>query len=219
MPGLALRNFREIDLDAGAAAAGGFAGRTGQTRRAHVLNAGDRIGGEQFEARFEQQFFLERIADLHRRPIFARFLGQIARGERRARQTVAPRLRADVKDRIANAAGRAARELLVPQNAKAKNVHERIAFEAFVEINLAADGRDADAIAVMRDAGDHAGEQAPIGGDFEFARFRFQISHPVIGPKRSELSRNSGRAPIVKMSRMIPPTPVAAPWNGSIALG
>ena len=53
--GFALRNFREIDLHAGAAAAGGFAGRAGQSRRAHVLNAGDRIGGEQFQARFEQQ--------------------------------------------------------------------------------------------------------------------------------------------------------------------
>ncbi len=28
-----------------------------------------------------------------------------------------------------------------------------------------------------------------------------------------------GRAPIVKMSRRMPPTPVAAPWNGSTALG
>ena len=28
-----------------------------------------------------------------------------------------------------------------------------------------------------------------------------------------------GRAPMVKMSRMMPPTPVAAPWNGSTALG
>ena len=42
---------------------------------------------------------------------------------------------------------------------------------------------------------------------------------PWIGPKRRELRLNTGRAPIVKMSRMIPPTPVAAPWNGSMALG
>ncbi|CAB5009723.1 unannotated protein [freshwater metagenome] len=28
-----------------------------------------------------------------------------------------------------------------------------------------------------------------------------------------------GRAPIEKMSRIIPPTPVAAPWRGSIAEG
>ena len=32
-----------------------------------------------------------------------------------------------------------------------------------------------------------------------------------IGPKRSESSTAMGRAPIVKMSRRIPPTPVAAP--------
>jgi hypothetical protein len=31
--------------------------------------------------------------------------------------------------------------------------------------------------------------------------------------------RRTGRAPIVKMSRMMPPTPVAAPSKGSIALG
>ena len=31
------------------------------------------------------------------------------------------------------------------------------------------------------------------------------------GPNRSEFIRAMGRAPIVKMSRMIPPTPVAAP--------
>ena len=30
-------------------------------------------------------------------------------------------------------------------------------------------------------------------------------------PKRSELSSAMGRAPMVKMSRMMPPTPVAAP--------
>ena len=35
-------------------------------------------------------------------------------------------------------------------------------------------------------------------------------------PKRSELSSAIGRAPIVKMSRMMPPTPVAAPWYGSM---
>src|SRR6476469_6377499 len=38
-------------------------------------------------------------------------------------------------------------------------------------------------------------------------------------PKRSESSTAIGRAPIAKMSRRMPPTPVAAPWNGSTALG
>src|SRR5207344_3279024 len=35
-------------------------------------------------------------------------------------------------------------------------------------------------------------------------------------PNRSEFSSAIGRAPMVKMSRMMPPTPVAAPWYGSM---
>src|ERR1700712_3910802 len=41
----------------------------------------------------------------------------------------------------------------------------------------------------------------------------------VISPKRNEFSWAIGRAPIVKISRLIPPTPVAAPWYGSNADG
>jgi hypothetical protein len=37
-------------------------------------------------------------------------------------------------------------------------------------------------------------------------------SLPSSGPNRSALSSAIGRAPMVKMSRMMPPTPVAAPW-------
>ena len=126
---------------------------------------------QKFEARFEQKFLLERIADLHRRPIFARFLGQFARRKSRARKTIATRLRADIKNGIANAAGGAARDLFVTQHAEAKNIYQRIAFETFIEINFAADCRDAEAISVMRDAGDDAGEQPPIGRpDFGFRR-------------------------------------------------
>ena len=163
--GFALRHFGEIDLDAGAAAAGGFAGRTGEPGRAHVLDAGDRVGREQFQTGFEQQLFLEWIAHLNRGPVFARFFGQFPRGERRARQSIASGLRADIKNRIANPAGRAARQLLMPQNAETKNIHQRIALETFVEINLAADRRDADAVAVVRDARDDAGEEPAVGCD------------------------------------------------------
>ena len=35
-------------------------------------------------------------------------------------------------------------------------------------------------------------------------------------PKRSESRSITGRAPIVKTSRRMPPTPVAAPWYGSM---
>ena len=38
-------------------------------------------------------------------------------------------------------------------------------------------------------------------------------------PKRSAFTLAIGRAPMVKTSRMMPPTPVAAPWYGSMKLG
>src|SRR5207248_8723754 len=105
------------------------------------------------------------------------------------------------------------------QYAEAKNIYERITFEAFVKINLAADRRDSDAIAVMSDpltTPVNKRRFAAILDDFigpvrVGLAFEPGPTGSVIGPKRSEFRQNSGRAPIVKMSRMIPPTPVAAP--------
>src|SRR5256714_367825 len=51
------------------------------------------------------------------------------------------------------------------------------------------------------------------------ARLRRPCSGGESVPKRSEFIAATGRAPIVKMSRKIPPTPVAAPWNGSMKEG
>src|SRR5581483_3426459 len=69
---------------------------------------------------------------------------------------------------------------------EAKDINQRIALETFVEINLAADGRDADAIAVMGDAADDAGEQSAIVCNLSFpvSAFRFPIFH-----NRSEAQR------------------------------
>ncbi len=51
------------------------------------------------------------------------------------------------------------------QDTETKNVHQGITLKAFIEINLAADGRDADTVTVMRDAGDDAGEEPSVSGD------------------------------------------------------
>src|SRR5215210_4622357 len=51
------------------------------------------------------------------------------------------------------------------------------------------------------------------------ARLRRPCSGCVSVPKRKEFIAATGRAPIVKMSRRIPPTPVAAPWKGSMKEG
>ena len=42
-----------------------------------------------------------------------------------------------------------------------------------------------------------------------------RVSGASAGPNRSGSMTATGRAPIVRMSRTMPPTPVAAPWYGS----
>ena len=85
---------------------------------------------------------------------------------------------------------------------EAEHVDERVAGVRVVERDLAADGRDPDAVAVAGDAGDDAFDDAP-GPRAVLA---------VHGAEPQRVHQRDGRAPMVKMSRMMPPTPVAAPW-------
>ena len=103
----------EIDFDAHAAARGHFARGAGEAGGAHVLNADDGAGGHGFEAGFEEQFFEERIADLHVGALLLRFLGEFGGGQQRcAVNAVAAGLCADVDDGIAFAAARCAKKSL-----------------------------------------------------------------------------------------------------------
>ena len=166
----ALRNFGKVDLDAGAGARRRFAGGTGQTGRAHVLNAGHRPRREQFKTGFQHQLLHERVAHLHGPALLlGRRFGQILRGKRRAGQAVPARRGTHIEHRVADAAGFAARDLLVAQRAQTKRIHQRIAVVAAVEMDLAGDGRDAEAIAIMRDAGHDTGEETAIVCDLRFA--------------------------------------------------
>src|SRR5438046_7685407 len=104
---------------------------------------------KQLETRFEQKFLFERIAHLHCRTIFARLLGQFARSERCPGQAIASCLRADIKNWITNAGCRAARQLLVTQHAKAKNVYEGIDLETLIKIDFNANSRNPHTISIV----------------------------------------------------------------------
>src|SRR5204863_9180253 len=108
--------------------------------------------------------------DLHRAALLlGRFLGQVLRSERCSGQAVATRGRTDVKYRVADAFGGATRDLFVTQDSQAECVHQWVPFVALVEIDLARDRRDAEAIAVMGDAADDAGEEAAVIVNLRFA--------------------------------------------------
>src|SRR5207249_8958041 len=97
-------------------------------------------------------------------------------GECRARETIASGRGADVENRIADALSFAVGDLFVAQHAEAKRIHERIALVAFVKINLTRDGRDAEAIAIVRDARHDAREEPPVICDLGFAIGDFPVS-------------------------------------------
>ena len=146
--GLALRNQRDVDLDAGAAARPHLARRAGQPGRAHVLDADERVGLHQLEARLEQQLLHERIADLHRRPLLGRLLVELRRRHRRAVDAVAARSWRRRSTPGCRRPRRALDDLVGLREAEAEHVDQRVAGVALVEGDLAADGRDADAVAV-----------------------------------------------------------------------
>src|SRR2546421_206933 len=78
---------------------------------------------------------------------------------------VMPGFRTYLKVWIAHAVRDAASGVFMPQNAEAKNIYERIAFEAFIKINLAANRWDPDAVAVMSDTAYDPCKQAPVCRD------------------------------------------------------
>ena len=86
------------------------------------------------------------------------------------------------------------------QQPEAEHVDQRVALVGRVEDDLAADRRHADGVAVVRRRRD----TTPSA----IHRLRGSSS----GPNRNGSISAIGRAPMVKMSRRMPPTPVAAPW-------
>ena len=105
---------------------------------------------------------------------------------------------ADIDHRVAEPGGGRIENLVLVCDADRHRINEDIAVIAGVEIHLAANRRDAHAVAIAADARDHAAD--------EMAGLR------VLG--RAETQRvqiGDGRAPMVKTSRIMPPTPVAAP--------
>ncbi len=197
----------ELDIEAHAAARAHLAGGAGEAGRAHILNADDGAGLHGFKAGFEQQLLHERVADLHVGALLLGAFLEFFAGHGGAVDAVAAGLGADIDDGIARAAGLGVEDLVLADEAEREGVHQRIAAVAGLEFGFAAEVGHAKAVAVAGDAAHHAFEDGVIVD----APARGRPGPGSIGPKRSESMTASGRAPMVKMSRRMPPTPVAAP--------
>ena len=160
--GFALGDEVEIDIDADAAAAAHFAGGGGESGRAHVLNGDDGAGFHGFEAGFEEELFEEGVADLDVGALLLRFLGEFGAGHGGAVDAVAAGFGSDVDDGVADAGGAGVEDFVFSADAEGEDVDERIAGIAGFEDGFAADGGDAEAVAVVGDAFDDAVQDAGL---------------------------------------------------------
>ena len=145
---------RDRASDAEIALGAHFDGRTGQARRAHVLNGDDGAGCHQFEAGFQQAFFGKGVADLNGRALFLDLLVEFGRGHCGAADAVAAGLGAEIDDRKADAFGLRIENRVLLGQPGGKGVDEDIAVVAGVKVDLAADRRHPEGIAVTADPGD-----------------------------------------------------------------
>ena len=162
------RHLRHVDGDADVAALRHLGRRRRQARRAHVLNGDDVAAANQLERRLEQQLLGERIADLHARALRVALVREVLRRERRAVNAVASGARADRDDRIADALG-LRRESGRPRACRPTHIAltSGLPLVRRIENDLAGDGRNADAVAVVADSFHDAGEQVAHARDVE----------------------------------------------------
>ena len=163
---VAQRDGVEVDVHAAGAGAGELGRRAGEAGAAEVLDAGDQVGGEDLQARLDEQLLGERVADLDARALGRAVLVEGLAGQHAdAADAVAAGAGAEQDDLVAEALGLGQPDVLVLHDADAQRVDQRVAGVAVVEEQLAADVGQAQAVAVAADAGDDAGQHAGgVGG-------------------------------------------------------
>ena len=147
----------ELDVHAAVAVGGELAGGAGDAGGAEVLDALDELVLVQLEAALDEHLLGERVADLHGRALGRAALVERVGGEDGcAADAVAAGAGAEQHDLVADAAGVGEVQVLVAEHADRERVDERVALVHRVELGLAADVRQAEAVAVERDAADDA---------------------------------------------------------------
>ncbi len=165
---LAQRHGREVDVDADPAARRRLAGGADEAGPAEVLDPDDQPVVEQRQAGLDQPLLLEGIAHLHAGSLGVVLRARSGAAEARRREhahaadAVAAGRRAQEHDQVARARGASEHESFHRQRAETEHVHEGVPRVGGIEGQLAADRRDADGVAVARDAGHDTLEQPPL---------------------------------------------------------
>ncbi len=174
--GVAQQHVVEGDVHAALAVGGELGGGAGDAGGAEVLDALDDLGGEQLEAALDEDLLRERVAHLHGRALGRLGVVEGLRGEDRgAADPVAAGARPEQHDLVAHARSVGQSDVVVAQHSHGERVDERVALVDGVEDDLAADVRQAQAVAVATHPGDDAVDHA--GGVRVVDRAEAQLVH------------------------------------------
>ena len=142
--------------------------RGGEAGGAAVLQRLDKAGLDQLDRDLDQLLAQERIADLDGRPLVGVVLAELlAREHGGAADPVAAGRGAVEHDEVPGAGRARARDPVGREQPDAHRVHEHVVAVRVVEDRLAADGGDADRVAVGADPGDGAVEARVAGREAE----------------------------------------------------
>ena len=167
---VAQRHQIELTVHAAVAGRSQLAGRTRDTRGTEVLQCRDDARGEQFEGAFDEQLLHEGVAHLHGRTLRRLGIVEGLRGQdRRAANTIGAGRRSVEDDLVANPGRLGELQVLMPHDAHAQRVDQRIVRIGGVEVDLAADIGQSKTVAVAADAGNDSGQHTGGVGGFQRA--------------------------------------------------
>ena len=173
----------EIEVDGHATVAGGgqLRGGAGDSGRPEVLDADDDAGLEQFEGALDEQLLHERVADLNAGAFRGSGLVEGLGGQDGCPADAVPTGGGSEEDHlVAHPGGVGAVQVLVSQHPDAQRIDEGIAEICPVELHLAADVRQSQAVAVAAYTGDDTGQDPAGVGLVE--RTETQRIHHTDGP-------------------------------------
>ena len=157
---LAQRHARDVDVDPDLSLARHLASRRGQAGRAEILQRDEQAALEQIERALHQLLLRERVADLHARSLGLVALAELRRGEHRgAADPVAPGRGAEQHEQVSGPGRGRADQPLGRDQPDAHRVDQAVLLVGGLEVELAADRRHADRVAVVADPRDRAVEQ------------------------------------------------------------
>ncbi len=193
--GVAQQHLLEVDAHAAAAVRGELGGRARDAGGAEVLDRLDEVALVELEAALDEHLLGERVADLHRRALRGAAVGErVGREDAGTADAVAAGARPEEHDLVAGAARVRELEVFVAQDADREGVHERVALVDRVEHGLAADVRQAQAVAVERDAAHDAVHDACGVGVVDRAEAQLVHHGDRAGAHRDDVAHDSADA-------------------------